>query len=30
VNQDNYSRKFSIAPPAKILIPRKGLPFKAR
>jgi len=24
VNQDNYSRKFSITPPAKVFIPRKG------
>ena len=24
INQDNYSRKFNITPPAKIFIPRKG------
>jgi hypothetical protein len=30
VNQDNYSRKFSINPPAKVFIARKGLPIRAR
>jgi S-adenosylmethionine hydrolase len=30
INQGNYSRKFNIAPPEKIFIPRKGLPFKGR
>jgi len=30
INQGNYSRKFSIVPPEKIFIPRKGLPFKGR
>jgi S-adenosylmethionine hydrolase len=28
VNQGNYARKFSIVPPEKIFIPRKGLPMK--
>ena len=28
VNQDNYSRKFSITPPAKIFVPRKGTPVR--
>jgi S-adenosylmethionine hydrolase len=27
-NQDNYSRKFNITPPAKIFVPRKGTPMK--
>ena len=26
VNQDSYSRKFNVTPPAKIFIPRKGAP----
>jgi S-adenosylmethionine hydrolase len=30
VNQDSYSRKFSIAPPAKIFVPRKGTPLSRR
>jgi len=30
INQGNYSRKFNVAPPEKIFIPRKGLPFKGR
>jgi hypothetical protein len=30
VNQDNYSRKFNITPPAKVFISRKGLPIGAR
>jgi S-adenosylmethionine hydrolase len=30
INQGNYARKFNIAPPEKIFIPRKGLPFKGR
>jgi S-adenosylmethionine hydrolase len=30
VNQDNYSRKFNITPPAKVFISRKGLPIRAR
>jgi S-adenosylmethionine hydrolase len=30
VNQDNYSKKFNIAPPGKIFIPRKGLPIRVR
>jgi hypothetical protein len=29
VNQDSYSKKFSIAPPGKVFIPRKGTPIKA-
>jgi len=28
INQDNYSRKFNITPPAKIFIPRKGSPHR--
>lgn len=28
VNQGNYSRKFNIAPPEKVFIPRKGTPFR--
>jgi S-adenosylmethionine hydrolase len=28
VNQDSYSRKFSITPPAKIFVPRKGFLMK--
>ncbi|HXN50420.1 MAG TPA: SAM-dependent chlorinase/fluorinase [Candidatus Acidoferrum sp.] len=30
LNQDSYSRKFSIAPPAKIFVPRKGTPLSRR
>ena len=30
VNQGNYSRKFNIAPPEKLFIPRKGPPFRVR
>jgi len=30
VNQDSYSRRFSIAPPAKIFVPRKGTPLSRR
>lgn len=30
VNQSNYSRKFNIAPPEKVFIPRKGTPFRVR
>jgi S-adenosylmethionine hydrolase len=30
VNQDNYSKKFNIMPPAKIFISRKGVPIKFR
>lgn len=30
VNQGNYSRKFNIAPPEKLFIPRKGTPFRVR
>lgn len=30
VNQDNYSRKFNIEPPATIFIPRKGAPIKGK
>jgi S-adenosylmethionine hydrolase len=29
VNQDNYSRKFGVTPPAKIFVPRKGTPMRA-
>lgn len=28
MNQDSYSRKFGITPPAKIFVPRKGTPLK--
>jgi S-adenosyl-L-methionine hydrolase (adenosine-forming) len=30
VNQDSYSRKFGITPPAKIFVPRKGTLVRAR
>ena len=30
VNQDSYSRKFSVAPSAKIFVPRKGTPLSRR
>jgi S-adenosyl-L-methionine hydrolase (adenosine-forming) len=30
INQDNYSRKFNITPPAKIFIPRKGAAIRGR
>jgi S-adenosylmethionine hydrolase len=30
VNQDSYSKKFNIMPPAKIVISRKGVPVKFR
>jgi len=30
VNQDSYSRKFNIAPPGKVFIPRRGMPIKGR
>ena len=29
VNQDSYSRKFNVTPPAKIFVPRKGAPLTA-
>ena len=28
INQDSYSRKFSITPPAKIFVPRRGFPIR--
>ena len=28
INQENYSRKFSITPPSKIFVPRRGLPMR--
>jgi S-adenosylmethionine hydrolase len=28
INQGNYSKKFNVAPPAAISIPRKGAPIK--
>lgn len=30
VNQGNYSKKFDVAPPGKIFIPRKGAPIKGK
>jgi hypothetical protein len=30
VNQGSYSKKFNIAPPGKVFIPRKGTPIKIR
>ena len=30
VNQGNYSKKFSVEPPAAVFIPRKGAPLKAK
>lgn len=30
INQGNYSRKFNIAPPGTIFIPRKGAPLKGK
>jgi S-adenosyl-L-methionine hydrolase (adenosine-forming) len=30
VNQGSYARKFNFTPPAKIFIPRKGVPLKVR
>jgi S-adenosylmethionine hydrolase len=28
INQDSYSRKFSITPPSKIFVPRRGFPMR--
>jgi S-adenosylmethionine hydrolase len=30
VNEGNYSKKFDVAPPGTIFIPRKGAPFKRK
>jgi len=30
VNEENYSRKFNVVPPASIFIPRKGAPIKGK